>query len=217
MSDSAPTPRPGPLPSRDIAPSDRVPVRQKIAYGLGSTNDVLGNWLYPSMVWPVFNIYLLVPPSLVSTALLVNRLTDAVSDPFFGWISDNTRSRFGRRRPYILLGSILADVIDCDELETGKRREGAFNACSAWIMKVGMAVGMGVSGVILENTGFDAALTGSQSEHTLAMIRLYLAAIPVSGLVIAFIAIARLGLTPSRMADIRQQLEERRGKIGATE
>ena len=93
-----------------VAPEDRVPIRQKIAYGLGTANDMWGNWLYPTMVWPVFNMFLHVSPVLVSTALMVNRLIDAASDPFFGWISDNTRSRFGRRRPYILIGSILAGI-----------------------------------------------------------------------------------------------------------
>ena len=62
------------------------------------------------MVWPVFNMFLQVNPVLVSTALMLNRLIDAASDPFFGWLSDNTRSRWGRRRPYILIGSILAGI-----------------------------------------------------------------------------------------------------------
>jgi len=93
-----------------VAPEDRVPVRQKIAYGLGTANDMWGNWLYPTMVWPVFNMFLHVSPVLVSTALMINRLLDAASDPFFGWFSDNTRTRWGRRRPFILIGSILAGI-----------------------------------------------------------------------------------------------------------
>ena len=93
-----------------VAPEDRVPVRQKIAYGLGTANDMWGNWLYPTMVWPVFNMFLHVSPVLVSTALMINRLIDAASDPFFGWLSDNTRTRWGRRRPFILIGSILAGI-----------------------------------------------------------------------------------------------------------
>lgn len=97
-------------PKKEINSSERLPVSQKIAYGLGSVNDIWGNWLYPQMVWPVFNIFLHVNPILVSTALMVNRLADAVSDPVFGWISDNTRSKWGRRRPYILIGSILAGI-----------------------------------------------------------------------------------------------------------
>jgi len=90
---------------------DRVPIAQKIAYGLGTANEMWGSWLYPSIVWPVFNIFLKVSPALVSTALMCNRLADVFADPFFGWWSDNTRSRFGRRRPFILIGSILAGLL----------------------------------------------------------------------------------------------------------
>lgn len=93
-----------------IAAVDRVPMVQKLAYGLGTTLDMWGNWLFPSLVWVVFNIYLGVPPWLISTALMINRLADAVSDPFFGWWSDNTRSRWGRRRPFILVGAVLAGI-----------------------------------------------------------------------------------------------------------
>jgi len=90
--------------------SDRVPVPQKIAYGMGTTNDLWGNWLYPGLSYTVFNQFLHVAPWLISLALMLNRLIDAVSDPIFGWMSDNTRTRFGRRRPYILVGSILAGL-----------------------------------------------------------------------------------------------------------
>jgi glycoside/pentoside/hexuronide:cation symporter, GPH family len=102
-----------PAPSAQVhrtAPEDKVPVIQKVAYGLGTTLDMWGNWLYPGLIWIVFNIALGVPPWLVSTALMLNRLFDAISDPLFGWLSDNTRTRWGRRRPYILVGSIAAGI-----------------------------------------------------------------------------------------------------------
>jgi len=41
---------------------------------------------------------------------MVARLFDAFTDPLFGWLSDNTRSRWGRRRPFILFGSIAAGI-----------------------------------------------------------------------------------------------------------
>lgn len=93
--------------SQEIAPEDRVPTGQKIVYGLGSTNELWGNWLFPTMIWPVFNMYLLISPAMVGLVVMINRLVDAVSDPFFGWLSDNTRSKWGRRRPFILVGAIL--------------------------------------------------------------------------------------------------------------
>ena len=113
---------------------------------------------------------------------------------------------------WMLYGSMLADVIDYDELESGQRREGAFNACGSWIMKVGMALGIGGSGVVLEATGFNAGL-GVQSEHTLTLIRIFLAAIPVTGLLLSLMALSFLRLTPGKMADIRRQLEDRRGQV----
>ena len=479
-------PPPPPASTAPATTNSRVPLGEKIAYGTGSIIDMWGNWLYVGMVWPVFNIFLHVSPTLVSLALMLNRLFDAFSDPFFGWWSDNTRSRWGRRRPFILVGaimsgiclpllfavpqgwsemqyfwwmvgssavyitivscvmvpfnslgyemtpdyhertsvfafkgaiqklpevpmffaaafvtlsvwndattgepnilrgaqvyctilglimivagvvvvrfvkeryyesvavkqtekvrivesfgqtlvcrpfraqlamvfaygmgtsmvgtlgyyctvyyvchgdvglgskwnfamglmgmvfgligvpvfsylarrfgkreamkvvqlsaivvfaatwvlydpeiqwlqmfatgliaftgvgfwmldgSIMADVVDADELESGKRREGAFSATRSWIMKVGMAAGIFFSGVILQSTGFDSALGANQTDHAIFNIRFYLAVIPIIGLIIAFIALLRFGLTPERMAEIRAQLETRRGTV----
>jgi len=47
-----------------------------------------------------------VDPALVGTALLVGKLWDAVSDPLAGWLSDRTKSRFGRRKVYLYFGAI---------------------------------------------------------------------------------------------------------------
>ena len=96
--------------TRFTAPEDRLPRREKIAYALGTGNDTWGHWLYPAVAYAIFNIYLGLGPGLVGLALALIRLFDAVSDPVFGWLSDNTRSRFGRRRPFILVGSILGGI-----------------------------------------------------------------------------------------------------------
>jgi glycoside/pentoside/hexuronide:cation symporter, GPH family len=90
--------------------SDRVPLSQKIGYGLGSVLDMWGHWLYPSLAYTVFNVFLGMAPGLISTAQMIKVLVDAGSDAVFGWISDNTRTRFGRRRPFILVGGVLAGI-----------------------------------------------------------------------------------------------------------
>ena len=90
--------------------ADHVPLRQKIGFGLGSFHDMWGHWLYQSLAFHVYNIGLGVAPGLISTVLGLKIAVDAVSDALFGWFSDNTRSRWGRRRPYMLVGGILAGI-----------------------------------------------------------------------------------------------------------
>ena len=83
----------------------------RLLYGLGSFQDMWGHWLYPALVYLVFNIYLGVPPKWIARALLFKLLFEAVWDSVFGWWSDNARTRFGRRRPFILVGGVLAGCI----------------------------------------------------------------------------------------------------------
>ena len=113
---------------------------------------------------------------------------------------------------WILYGSTLADVVDHDELQTGQRREGSFSACQSWISKVGIALGAGASGWILQFTGFDSHLD-LQSPDVIFMIRILLSGIPVIGLAIALVAMLRFPLTEERMHEIRAALEARRGQV----
>jgi len=96
-------------PQRDVA-SDRVALPQKVGFGLGSFHDMWGHWLYQSLAFHVYNVGLGVAPNLISMVLGLKIAVDAVADSIFGWASDNTRTRFGRRRPYILVGGILSGI-----------------------------------------------------------------------------------------------------------
>jgi GPH family glycoside/pentoside/hexuronide:cation symporter len=80
----------------------------KAAYAFGGTIDIFGHWLYFGLMQPVFVGFLQLSPSLLGLTQAAARLTDGLTDSYFGWRSDNTRTRWGRRRPYILVGSLLA-------------------------------------------------------------------------------------------------------------
>jgi len=89
---------------------DRLPFFTKIAYSLGTAVDMWGLWLYPAVAFAVFNMYLGIEPWLVGLALTLIRVWDAIVDPIVGWLSDNLRSRYGRRRPFILIAGILSGL-----------------------------------------------------------------------------------------------------------
>jgi GPH family glycoside/pentoside/hexuronide:cation symporter len=114
---------------------------------------------------------------------------------------------------WVVLPAMSADVIDYDELHSGKRREGAYSATFSWVMKVGMMFSMLIGGPLLQMTGFDAKLGGAQSAETVLGIRILFAGIPVTALLIALVLIQFYPLSTARMHEIRAQLEARRGTV----
>ena len=79
--------------------SDMVPVRRKISYGIGAFSDCIISNAVWMLAMPIYSFALGVSPVLIGLGLGIPRIWDAITDPFMGNISDNTRSRFGRRRP----------------------------------------------------------------------------------------------------------------------
>ena len=92
------------------APEDKVSLYQKFAYGSGSlVNNLLGAAI--PMMAMVLTIGLEMSPILVGVLMALPRFSDALTDPFMGYISDNTQSPWSRRRPYILVGAISAGIL----------------------------------------------------------------------------------------------------------
>ncbi|MFK8029567.1 MAG: MFS transporter [Gammaproteobacteria bacterium] len=88
----------------------KVPVGQKAAFGAG---HLVLNLLPGSL--SVFSFFLLtaygMDPFLAGLLGGLPRIFDAITDPIMGFISDNTQSRWGRRRPYIFVGAILSGIL----------------------------------------------------------------------------------------------------------
>jgi len=86
---------------------DRVALSQKLALGVGGFPFLTGSMAVQYMAQPIYQIGLGLSPLLFGIAMTIPRLFDAFSDPIMGAISDNFRSRWGRRRPFIFTGAIL--------------------------------------------------------------------------------------------------------------
>lgn len=88
------------------APEDRVPFWKRVAYGAGNLSDHIGTGTLIGNANPIFNVTLGMDPRLIGLALGVMRLWDSITDPLMGSISDNARTRFGRRIPFMFIGSV---------------------------------------------------------------------------------------------------------------
>lgn len=94
----------------ETAPEDRIPFAQKLIYGLGAfVNNLLAAAIGGMII--ILNLGYGMNPALVGLLGALPRLTDAITDPLMGYISDTTQSRWGRRRPYIFVGAIAAGLI----------------------------------------------------------------------------------------------------------
>ncbi len=94
----------------ETAAEDRIPFIKKIIYGLGAfVNNTLAAAIGSMII--VLNLGLGMNPALVGLLGALPRLTDAITDPLMGYISDKTRTRWGRRRPYIFVGAIAVGII----------------------------------------------------------------------------------------------------------
>ena len=117
---------------------------------------------------------------------------------------------FGTGSLFTLMGSMVADVCDYDELESHQRREGVFGAIYWWMVKVGMALAGLLTGIMLKASGFDVDLGSSQPEHTLLLLRIFDVVVPLATSAIAIGIMATYEITELRAHEIRELLEQRR-------
>ena len=78
----------------------------KVAQGVGAIPDTIKNWVFQTFVLLYYSQILGVDALLVSLALSLSIIIDAISDPWIGSISDNLHTRWGRRHPLMLAGAV---------------------------------------------------------------------------------------------------------------
>lgn len=95
-----------PHSNTDSTPS-KLPLREKLGVGTGGLTVSLGNQSVRTTGQAVLNMILGINAFWVGVVLAIPLLWDAITDPIMGNISDNFKSKYGRRRPFIFAGAIL--------------------------------------------------------------------------------------------------------------
>jgi GPH family glycoside/pentoside/hexuronide:cation symporter len=116
---------------------------------------------------------------------------------------------FGVSTAYLIPWSMLPDVIDLDELNTGKRREGFFYAFMVLLQKVGLAAGLFAVGQALEHSGYNGALT-VQPPAAIEAIRWSIGPLPTVFLILGVILAYFYPITQSYHEEILLKLAERK-------
>ncbi len=119
---------------------------------------------------------------------------------------------FGIGGLFTLMMSMTADVCDLDELNNGERREGMFGAVYWWMVKLGTALALLTSGVVLHYVGFDQSID-QQTTETLTNLRIADIVIPIVTALMAILLVWKYDITESRALEIREALIAKRGKV----
>ena len=80
--------------------------KTKFFYGIGDLGNAVVNSAVQFFLMKFYTDGALVAPALAGNALLIGKFWDAINDPLFGWLTDRTKSRFGKRRVFMIFGAI---------------------------------------------------------------------------------------------------------------
>ena len=117
---------------------------------------------------------------------------------------------FGIGSLFTLMMSMTADVIDIDEINTGKRREGIFGAIYWWMVKVGYGIAGALSGVIITIVGFNSDLPTTDQQAAVDGLHAFFCFFPMIGTIFAMLIMYNYNITEERASEIRTKLAERR-------
>jgi len=117
---------------------------------------------------------------------------------------------------YTVLGTLMADVTDVDELNTGSRREGMFGAVMAWMGKAIGTIQAVAAGALLVATGFNPQ-TSFQTPETILGMRVLFSFVPAAVVGLSMLLLYRYPLTRERMAEIKEQIAQRKAAAAASQ
>jgi GPH family glycoside/pentoside/hexuronide:cation symporter len=117
---------------------------------------------------------------------------------------------------YLIPWSMLPDVVEYDELQTGQRREGVYYGFFVFLQKLGLAVGLAISNLVLSSAGYvnpeTAGAIVTQPDSVLLVLRLFVSLVPVGLLLLSLPLAYYFPITREKFADIQLQLQQKKQK-----
>ncbi|NDJ54040.1 MAG: MFS transporter [Chloroflexi bacterium] len=117
---------------------------------------------------------------------------------------------------YLIPWSMLPDVVEMDELVTGKRREGVFYGVFTLLQKVGISLALALSNYMLELSGYINAVPGEalpiQPDSVQLVLRIFVGPAAALVLAVSFIAVYLFPITRKSHNELRDQLEPRQSE-----
>ena len=108
---------------------------------------------------------------------------------------------------------MTADVIDIDEINTGKRREGIFGAIYWWMVKVGFGIAGALSGIIITTVGFNPDLATLDQQSAVDGLHAFFCFFPMGGTIIAMLVMKNYGITEEKAKKIKEIIAKRKSEI----
>lgn len=93
--------------------TDKLPLRTKIGYSFGEAGSQCSWALISSYLTIFYTDVVGLTPVVISVIMLIARIWDTINDPMFGAIAENTKTKWGRFRPYILWGAPILALFNC--------------------------------------------------------------------------------------------------------
>jgi glycoside/pentoside/hexuronide:cation symporter, GPH family len=81
--------------------NDPVSMPIKVAFGIGATGEAATNWIFNALTFFYYNQILGLSGTMTAAAVTIGIVSDAITDPLMGSISDRWRSKLGRRHPFM--------------------------------------------------------------------------------------------------------------------
>ncbi|RZJ58010.1 MAG: MFS transporter, partial [Acidovorax sp.] len=115
----------------------------KLSYAVGNVGLQMLIAAMNFMLMIFYTDVALVAPAVAGAALLVGKVWDTVNDPLFGWVTDRTRSRWGRHRVYLIYGAIPLGIA----------------AAAVWMVPPGLSPVAAFLWIAITYTVFDTLMT----------------------------------------------------------